>query len=108
MAVVGYFVGYLFDAHKRYVRSPACIWNQVPKTVDEPYLAQVCYLTKDTVLLRVFDITNRHLMAERMFINTDLVNFYWESNLLGFDAYPDGGTISLPPTWLDRFKAKLP
>ena len=103
-----YVLSYMFDARVRYMRSPGCRWNQIPKTVDEPYLAQFCYLTKDTVLLRLYDITNRHLLAERMFFNMDLPNFYWDSDALGYETTPDGGVISLPPTLLDRVRAKLP
>lgn len=103
-----YCLGYVFDARARYLRGQSCLWNQVPKTVDEPYLARFCYLTKDTVLLRVYDITNRHLLAERIFFNMDRPNFYWDNNALGYDTAPDGGLISLPPTLLDRVRAKLP
>lgn len=108
MVAVAYAVGYMLDVRIRQVNVPNCRWNLVPKTSDVPYLAYFCYVARDTVLLRLYDISNQHLLAERMFFNLDRPNFYWENDAFGYDTAPDGGVVTLPPTVLDRLLARLP
>lgn len=72
-----------------------------------PYLARYCYLSKDTVLLRLYGANGEQLLAERMFFELDFLRLYWRSDTLNYDT-ETGGSIPLPPTILDRFRAKLP
>ena len=73
-----------------------------------PYVARYCYLTKDTVLLRLYAANADQVLAERMFFHLDRPTFYWEPDEFGYATSPDGGVISLPPTLLDRLRARLP
>ena len=102
-----YLCGYAFDVNKRTTRVQGCRWNLVDDPTAKPYSARWCKLTKDTVLLRLYD-TNGLLLAERMFFELDRPNFYWKDDALGYSTPPDGGVITLPPTVLDRLRAKLP
>jgi len=43
-----------------------------------------------------------------MFFHLDRPTFYWEPDEFGYATSPDGGVISLPPTLLDRLRARLP
>lgn len=87
---------------------PDCVWNVVPSPGDRPYAVRFCYLMKDTAVVRVYDITGRDVLAERMFFELDRARFYWTPEALGYSNERYGGLISIPPTWVDRLRAKLP
>jgi hypothetical protein len=104
-----YVGSYLSDAHTRATKAPACEWNAVPSPNNAPYLARFCYLDKETVLLRLYDAEGKALLAERSLFELDRPRFHWESDALGYnDRKYDGGEIALPPTLLERLRAKLP
>lgn len=103
-----YLWGYAFDVHKRTTREPACQWIEVPNRDAMPYAARWCKLTKDTVLLRLYAANADQVLAERMFFHLDRPTFCWEAGEFGYATSPDGGVISLPPTLLDRVRARLP
>jgi len=104
---VVYVCGYAFDVHKRQTRGVACVWEAVPSPDNSPYQARYCYLTKDTALLRLYDVKGKQLLAERMYFNLDLPRLYWSTDALLYDT-STGDSIPLPPTLLDRLCAKLP
>ena len=92
----------------RLARVPNCQWDAVPNPDNAPYSARWCKLAKDTVLLRLYDAKEQHLLAERSFFQMDHPNFYWRADAFGYDTRPDGGLIWLPPSLIDRLRAKLP
>jgi hypothetical protein len=105
------FVGlcnYGSDAYTRYSRMSGCVWNTVPTPDDRPYAVRFCYLTKDVALVRVYDISGRELLAERTFFELDRARFYWTPRAFGYSNERYGGLISIPPTLVDRLRAKLP
>lgn len=107
LGLLAYLCGYALDVNKRMTRAPGCQWNVAPNPDAMPYLARYCYLSKDTVLLRLYGANGEQLLAERMFFELDFVRLYWRSDTLNYDT-ETGGSIPLPPTTLDRFRAKLP
>jgi hypothetical protein len=102
-----YFCSYAFDVHKRQTRGATCVWKAVPNPDNSPYQARYCYLTKDTGLLRLYDVKGKQLLAERMYFNLDLPRLYWSPDALSYDT-STGESIPLPPTLLDRLRARLP
>jgi len=80
------FVGlcsYGSDAYTRYSRMPDSVWNVVPSSGDPPYAVRFCYLTKDTAVVRVYDITGRDVLAERMFLSWTAQGFIGHPRLSG-------------------------
>lgn len=102
-----YLCSYVIDAHKRTTKAPGCQWNAVPNPGKSPYSARFCYLTKEAVLLRVYDETGQ-LVAERPYTYSDLARFYWEPNGLGYISDDRGSFVELPPGFIERLRAKLP
>jgi hypothetical protein len=105
---VVYVCGYAFDVRTRLTRLERCQWTLVSSPDARPYIARYCLLDKETALLRLYDAKGQRVLAERMFFELDRPNFYWKDDALGYSTPPDGGVISLPPTVLDRLRAKLP
>ncbi len=103
-----YLCGYAFDVHERRTKEPACQWMDVPSRDAVPYVARWCKMDKETVLLRLHAANTDQVLAERMFFELDWPNFYWKANAFGYSTLPNGGVIPLPPTPLDRLRARLP
>jgi hypothetical protein len=99
---------YVIDAHMRATRTSSCEWIVVPNPDDVPYFARWCKLTKDTVLLRLYDAKEQHLLAERTYFQLDRPNLGWAPNYFWYDSYPDDAFIELPPSIFERLRAKLP
>lgn len=108
LVVLVYLCDYLMDMRLRQQRVPDCRWRTVTSPEKSDYSARYCILTKETVLLRVYDAAGGRLLAERAFWHPDWPHFFWRPHELGYDAYPNGGAVPLPPTLLDRLRAKLP
>ena len=87
--------------------APSCKWNLVPDTLETLYVARFCYLTRDTVLLRIHDSQGQRLLAERTYLNLGLARFHWTPGELNYDT-STGESISLPPSRLDGWRARLP
>lgn len=102
-----YLSGYAFDVNKRITRKATCQWIDVSNPDDMPYTARYCHLTKDTGLLQLYDVKGQRLLAERMYSNLDLPRLYWGPDALNYDT-STGESIALPPTLLDKLRAKLP
>lgn len=75
----------------------------------DSYIGEICYLPyRDGTLFRLYDARSNDLIAERtysdiypkMVFGDDRVYY---SMSAGTEAY-----VLLPPTWLDRLRAKLP
>ncbi len=107
LGIVVLLLDYSLDVSKRMSRGPACQWNIVPNPGNEPYVARYCHLTKDTVVLRLYDAKEEQLLAERMYFEQNIASVFWTHDALIYTTRTDD-VISLPPTLLDRLRAKLP
>lgn len=99
---------YLIDARKRATRSPTCQWNTVPDAGSASYSARWCMLTKDTALIQLYDADGRRLIADRTYFQLGTPNVGWAHDRIWYDTYPEDAYIALPPSLLDRLRAKLP
>ena len=102
------FGNYLLDAQKRITRGPLCEWEEVPNPDNVSYDGRWCKLTNDTALLQLYDRITRTMVAERMFFELDRPIFFGDSHRLGYVSRGDGSVIQLPPTLIDRIRAKMP
>lgn len=104
---------YANDVHTRRTQVPSCKWNQLMNPYSAPYAGRFCHFSNDMVLLQLYDASSQDLLAERMYPYPDSARFFWRLDsqrrpyALGYDTYT-GDAISLPPTLLDRLRAKLP
>lgn len=105
--VVIYLIDYSLDVGERLSLEPACRWNLIENPSKEPYVARSCYLTKDTVILRLYDLKEENLLAERVYSEPNVVLVAWTPNELLY-RNSMGDEILLPPTLIDRLRAKLP
>ncbi len=108
LVAFAHLCSYVIDARTRATRAPNCHWNDVPNPDSAIYSARWCKLTKDTVLLRLYDITAQHLLAERTYFHLDRPFVAFAPDKLIFNTYPEGSFITLPPTLFERLRAKLP
>lgn len=92
---------------KRVSRGSACEWNLVENPENFPYVARYCHPTKDTMILKLYDADEKNLLAARMYFEQDMARIYWIPNEFLYDTGM-GGSIPLPPTFIDRVSAKLP
>ncbi len=107
LGVVVLLLDYSLDVSKRRSLGSVCRWNVAPNPENFPYVARYCYLTKDIVLLRLYDAQGRELLAERMYLEPNVALIVWTSDELLY-RNSAGDTISLPPTIIDRLRARLP
>ena len=111
---------YANDVHTRKTRVPTCEWEPIESLYDPPYASppysgRFCYLVRGTILLQLYDASDQHLLAERMYSYPyyERPSFFWRvdaqrrPSALGYDTTIND-EISLPPTLLDRLRAKLP
>ncbi|WP_304303681.1 hypothetical protein [Pseudacidovorax intermedius] len=102
-------VDYVFDARLRAHTVPKCRWTDNSPAPDPfPYLARWCFLTKEVVMLRLYDKEGRTLLAERMFDYPDFPRIYWKSKKLGYQTLTGDDEIALPPSKLDLWRTRLP
>ena len=102
-----YLCDYLIDARMRMTKAPSCEWIIVPTIGNSPYSARFCYLNKETVLVRIYEISGK-LLAERTYFQLGTPRISWDTDRLWYDTYPADTFIALPPTLIDRLRAKLP
>lgn len=75
------------------------------------YIGEVCYTPREWgMLFRLYDARTGELLAEGDFLDSDFKGLLWIENRVRYDfGAEDGeGFVVLPPTLLDRFRAKLP
>ena len=106
-AVIVLLIDYVLDVSKRRSRGADCAWSSIEKEENFLYVARYCHLTKDTALLRLYDADGDALLAERMYFESNHVKVNWIGNKLIY-SNSESDFISLPPTFLDRLRAKLP
>jgi hypothetical protein len=103
-----YLCNYLMDARMRRQKAPSCEWDITPSPDNLPYSVRFCYLNKETVLLRLYDSTGKQLLAERTYFQLDRPRISWDTDRLWYDTYPDDSFITLPPSFFERLRARLP
>lgn len=108
IAVVMCLFKYVRDARMRMAKTPDCKWHVDPHPDHKPYVARYCFLTKETVLLRLNGAQARRLLAQRAFPNSDWLHFLWMADGLAYDAYRGGDSIELPSSLLDGLRTRLP
>ncbi|MDK3023553.1 hypothetical protein QO239_13200 [Cupriavidus taiwanensis] len=73
------------------------------------YIGEICYLpTQYGTLFRLYDAQSGELLAERSYNDLE-PKIVWGDNRVYYNtgASPPA-YVRLPPTWLDRLRAKLP
>ncbi|MES2529853.1 MAG: hypothetical protein V4636_02370 [Pseudomonadota bacterium] len=98
---------YSFDVSKRLSNQHACRWDLVENPKNSPYVARYCQLTKDTVVLRLYDAKEENLLAERIYFEENVALVVWTPTELLY-RNSTGDVILLPPTLIDRLRAKFP
>jgi hypothetical protein len=72
------------------------------------YLTEHCFLSGDKTLLRVYRAKDGTLLAERTYPELDTPELVWSKDEV-YDRFgPEDVAIPLPPSLLDRLRAKLP
>jgi hypothetical protein len=116
------FFAVLFGADVAYYAQAAYLRANVsPRECDVegpspygPYDAMVCVTaglaqnanTEGFVRLR--STVDGTVLAEREFYNPQFTDVYWEPDHLSVGVADGSAEFQLPPTWLDRLRAKLP
>ncbi len=75
------------------------------------YIGEICYLPREYgTLFRLYETRTGELLAERTYLDPDRRSLIWKPNFVQYDlgATENNGVVDLPPTWLDRVRAKLP
>lgn len=113
IGITGVFISvnlviYLSEADTRHERMPSCEWSSIENHEQVAYSARWCKLTKDTVVLRLYELDENRLVVERSFPHFDGPHFFWDAEGIGYDSQDGGDVISLPPTAYERFRARLP
>jgi len=75
------------------------------------YNAELCYLTGSsdgyTMRLRLYSSKDGSLLAERTFTDLD-PELVWSREWIGYNINGGDAYVPLPPSWMDRMRAKLP
>ncbi|WP_458761927.1 hypothetical protein [Cupriavidus basilensis] len=76
------------------------------------YIGEACFLPREYgALFRLYEARTGELLAERTYIEPEPhKNVIWNPIFVQYDlgATENNGVVDLPPTWLDRVRAKLP
>jgi len=106
VAAIGIYwtLSYAFLAEKRQAVS-RCMEQMSP---NGRYLAKLCRLDTYRGYIKLYDNQSNELIADRVYWrnpNDAKINF---SDNEVQDWFGEGSSIGLPPSWLDRLRAKLP
>ncbi len=105
LAVVIASMPYCYDALNR---SGA---RECRRETVENYIGETCYLPNEWgVVFRLYDARSGELLAERSYVDPEVPRLLWIGNDVQYDfnAKDGEGFVTLPPTWLDKLRAKLP
>lgn len=73
------------------------------------YIGEVCYIPREYgALFRLYESKSGRLLAERTYYDPEPPHMFWHSDYVHYDITDEDGYVRLPPTWLDRLRAKLP
>jgi hypothetical protein len=87
VVVLGYAGNYLLDVRQR---SHSTTGQNVPSDVDARYAASYSYLWNDKILLRLYDVQSKKLLAERTYSYLDEAKLVWTDHSLIYDTSADG------------------
>jgi hypothetical protein len=104
-----------YYAQAAYLRTTASERCSVkPASPYGPYDAVVC-VTGGSVqdantegFVRLRSTVDGTVLAEREFYNPEFTDVYWAPDYLSVGVADGSAVFQLPPTWLDRLRAKLP
>jgi hypothetical protein len=85
--------------------------QECSRETHESYIGELCYTPREWgMVFRLYDAHSGELLAERDFLDPDVKGLLWIDNQVQYDFSPEDGKgfVVLPPTWLDRLRAKLP
>lgn len=75
------------------------------------YIGETCYVPREWgVVFRLYNAHSGELLAERNYIDPEVPRLLWIDHRVRYDfnAKDGEGFVTLPPSWLDRLRAKLP
>lgn len=96
---------YLLSAHRR-THAHECkremSWGEI-------YIGEICYLPyRDGTLFRLYDAKTNELLAERTYSDMYPKMVFGNDRVYYSMSSDPEDYLLLPPTWLDRFRAKIP
>ncbi|WP_447773715.1 hypothetical protein [Variovorax boronicumulans] len=113
IALLLFGIKYCFEVKAR-VRAdnhPDRWWSEVSPIQDGAYTARLVFVSRGTILLRLYRTGEPTLLAERTYTEHGVELSWTDDGWLIYDtsdtSYQEG-SIQLPPTRLDNFMAKLP
>ncbi|WGY70167.1 hypothetical protein KEC55_24245 [Burkholderia cepacia] len=113
VALVIMLIPYMWraDVRKRTTELNKC-HTERSRADNGRYTATYCYGPGEDVVLRLYRSSSMNLLAERLFSypRDEPVRLTWNRDAVVYDtAASDGdGIITLPPSLIDRLRAKLP
>lgn len=75
------------------------------------YIAKRCALGPEFwVVFRLYDAQSGELLAERTYDDPTFSPPIWEDGHVAYNPSPDDGDglLTLPPSWLDKWRARMP
>ncbi|AOY90473.1 hypothetical protein BKK79_00485 [Cupriavidus sp. USMAA2-4] len=89
-----------------YYRSTA---HECEREAEGDYIGEHCYMAfRDSSLFRLYDAKTGEKIAERMFMEIAEPRIAWGDDIVYYSPGEDKDYVPLPPTWIDRLRAKLP
>ncbi|MEJ8827413.1 hypothetical protein WKW80_36465 [Variovorax humicola] len=91
-----------------------CYAANKPRSPDGLYEMEVCYIAGNAQdggfdgIARLRSAKDGTVLAEAEVHNPSISQVYWEANDVSVGAGDGYASINLPPSWLDRLRAKLP
>ena len=91
-----------------------CYAADEPRSPDGLYEMEVCYMAGNAQdgefdgLVRLHSAKDGTILAEADVHNPSITWVYWEANEATVGKGSGSASINLPPSWLDRLRAKLP
>ncbi|WP_159270982.1 hypothetical protein [Variovorax boronicumulans] len=113
IALLLFGIKYCFEVKAR-VRAdnhPDRWWSEVSPIQGGAYTARLAFVSRDTILLRLYRTGSPTLLAERTYREHGVALSWTDDGWLIYDTSDtsyDEGSIQLPPTRLDNLRAKLP
>lgn len=81
------------------------------REVHGKYIAERCMLGPEFwMVFRLYDAQSGKLLAERTYDDPTFPVLIWENDRVYYDLSPKAGegSVTLPPSWLDGWRARLP
>ncbi|CAG9170723.1 hypothetical protein LMG23992_01765 [Cupriavidus laharis] len=105
MAILFVILPYLYNVAQR---SGA---HECERETFEEYIGERCTLPREYgTIFRLYHAGTHELLVERTYLDPNLKPLIWHKTDVLYDVNADDGYgfVTLPPTLLDRLRAKLP